>query len=1091
MGVIAYVTSLSAPTISITSPCSSGSNSSTPTPTCTVVPQYPYNVSMPPFAGALLPYERSPMPDDNDVQTRLPSRCVDYLSHDWDESDVWTSWKAMTRHKNELANGVRLENASWRTWAKQRSNLKTISPETLNWLKDSDVTWLYGPLHTAVDPVPLPRASTLQDRFNLDDLPSQHPNMLPSDSLPGSSVNSRPGSSASVRSAKMPGKPILKHRSLSEILGVPNLSSQSPGDCDGPSESDGELINTAINEQRPRVAVAHTVSDSKLVNRDHHDVGRGTPPTFSCESSDSTTSGDDSDVSHHYPRACSPPLVPGRKTAMRTTGTSKGGLEDNVKPKKHISFSHRVEQCIAVDSEEERTTYITTSSLKGSNGRTLAPTSCKANLDEEDDDDDDDDDDLLTFRSSAPRQPGLHAVSSRYSTHFGSSQSLNDLGSTTTSALSFPSEPSTIARMAPTTLKSSEVLPAPSPVVVYDQGPVWDGTQDQVPTPSYSSYTVTSTPSPSIAIVYDSTLSCQARSVVNSTLRSDPPSYPSHTYGPVTSSKLSSTSGTSSPAEERPLGSSRFGSSSSINKWGTPDDDDDTEEFTAMGFDYFSGPDLGLGEECEMSKGQLCQLGSFQDGLGTSESYGLPNNEDNTLSRSVFKPDVPFHAIESPVRSIAGGSSSRFGFQETILVPQVKSHSYKSSENTSSSSLSSGSLSQPRDSLSSSTANNHPDDISTSSADLHSSTSSSSSTLGKFTSSPSSNSRLLPKASLSTNFSAGSSRLSLRPGGMGTRANSHDGSRSFVESSCVINATIGEETEGDYEETLPDASTTSYSNAIQEPKSPILSFSKKGIESHRSSRTHSHCPQSSQRPDLISSPKLASAHLDSTQGVARETSSSTIERCIDVEATYPTGGRSEPSSPTVMSLLSKQNGSPGSVCSYRWSDERLLATSYHGSKSDKSVLSRSRPSLRPRGSIDSNSSNYQIRQSAENERNTLRPGRISKSMDVMRRLSGDEFGFVNYYGDLMGEEDEIGQDDAEVESAGVISRAAEIVGTARDIVGAIWSVGSRSIWGGGDVIESSELERTDDDKKMKVLRRASTGGLHAQIEDPAKDRNNH
>jgi hypothetical protein len=28
---------------------------------------------------------------------------------------------------------ARLENASWRTWAKQRNKLKTISPETLNW----------------------------------------------------------------------------------------------------------------------------------------------------------------------------------------------------------------------------------------------------------------------------------------------------------------------------------------------------------------------------------------------------------------------------------------------------------------------------------------------------------------------------------------------------------------------------------------------------------------------------------------------------------------------------------------------------------------------------------------------------------------------------------------------------------------------------------------------------------------------------------------------------------------------------------------------------------------------------------------------
>lgn len=111
------------------------SQPSTPTSTSSnhsshssVVPAYPYNVAMAPssFGGG-------PVPDDSEITTRLPSICVDYLSHDWAEDDVWTSWKAMTRHKSEIANGVRLENASWRTWAKQRGKLKTISPETLNW----------------------------------------------------------------------------------------------------------------------------------------------------------------------------------------------------------------------------------------------------------------------------------------------------------------------------------------------------------------------------------------------------------------------------------------------------------------------------------------------------------------------------------------------------------------------------------------------------------------------------------------------------------------------------------------------------------------------------------------------------------------------------------------------------------------------------------------------------------------------------------------------------------------------------------------------------------------------------------------------
>ncbi|KAH8921642.1 hypothetical protein BT69DRAFT_311896 [Atractiella rhizophila] len=74
-----------------------------------------------------------PVPDDTQVASRLPRICVDYLSHDFEEDDVWTSWKAMTRNKNVISNGIRLENASWRTWAKQRGKLGTISPETLNW----------------------------------------------------------------------------------------------------------------------------------------------------------------------------------------------------------------------------------------------------------------------------------------------------------------------------------------------------------------------------------------------------------------------------------------------------------------------------------------------------------------------------------------------------------------------------------------------------------------------------------------------------------------------------------------------------------------------------------------------------------------------------------------------------------------------------------------------------------------------------------------------------------------------------------------------------------------------------------------------
>ncbi|KAI8372430.1 hypothetical protein BD560DRAFT_394917 [Blakeslea trispora] len=98
---------------------------------------------------------------------------VDYLSYKFDEMDLAASWRMLTKQKMTIVNGIRLENASWRTWAKQRNNLKTVSPETLNWLKDSDVTWLYGPLHTVIkdmdeqDRYAKPKVTTTEDALGL------------------------------------------------------------------------------------------------------------------------------------------------------------------------------------------------------------------------------------------------------------------------------------------------------------------------------------------------------------------------------------------------------------------------------------------------------------------------------------------------------------------------------------------------------------------------------------------------------------------------------------------------------------------------------------------------------------------------------------------------------------------------------------------------------------------------------------------------------------------------------------------------------------------------------------------------------------
>ena len=42
---------------------------------------------------------------------------------------------------------LRLENASWRKFFQMRFNLPKIRPSELNWQKDSDACWLYGPFH--------------------------------------------------------------------------------------------------------------------------------------------------------------------------------------------------------------------------------------------------------------------------------------------------------------------------------------------------------------------------------------------------------------------------------------------------------------------------------------------------------------------------------------------------------------------------------------------------------------------------------------------------------------------------------------------------------------------------------------------------------------------------------------------------------------------------------------------------------------------------------------------------------------------------------------------------------------------------------
>lgn len=77
--------------------------------------------------------EPSPTAGDDTAIRIEPTRHVDYLSHNWKEEDIWSSWRHIVGKRKAYSNSSRLENASWRTWAKAKYGLQTVSPERLNW----------------------------------------------------------------------------------------------------------------------------------------------------------------------------------------------------------------------------------------------------------------------------------------------------------------------------------------------------------------------------------------------------------------------------------------------------------------------------------------------------------------------------------------------------------------------------------------------------------------------------------------------------------------------------------------------------------------------------------------------------------------------------------------------------------------------------------------------------------------------------------------------------------------------------------------------------------------------------------------------
>ncbi|KAF8967755.1 hypothetical protein BDZ97DRAFT_1803152 [Flammula alnicola] len=307
------------------------------------------------------------VPDDSSLVT-VPRGQVDYLSHEWQEEDVWRSWRNMTRQKNEIANGARLENASWRTWWKQRNKLKTISPETLNWLKDSDVTWLYGPLHTAVDWSPPPKPQPVTDTV---------------DSAPAS-AHDRLDLSSNPRRAPYPAphKPILKHRSISELLTSDYPTSPIFSPVESEDEHDGTMHNnTDPNTTDPtslvshsqfgklkRPSLTHTKSDTHITRwGPNREFRKDSPPRVGPPGFDSNSQSgyfpphpSSSSSSLHQLGAAGAIHASISQDSTSSASGSNGGVTNSderghhhTQKKKHISFNTFVEQCIAIEKPKK------------------------------------------------------------------------------------------------------------------------------------------------------------------------------------------------------------------------------------------------------------------------------------------------------------------------------------------------------------------------------------------------------------------------------------------------------------------------------------------------------------------------------------------------------------------------------------------------------------------------------------------------------------------------------------------------------------------------------------------------------------------
>lgn len=380
-----------------------------------------------------LPFLRSPemIPHDDLDLVAEPSRHVDYLSHQWDVDDISKSWRYVILRRKNVANAARLENASWRTWAQRRGHLKTISPEEVNWLKESDVTWLYGPI--------------------VDDDDHDHDQEHSNDLKTCNTASSVVAGDISIARKNHGPKPILKKRTVEDMM-ISHLNllklevataraeqeqrrredaeaqrrreaQQKSGTTSRPPEYfDYDVISAKLNSQYKNFSQQSSANNSS-VNLAAKNHSAPSPDDLSLKL-EKVASEQES-----YPHSA---LVLLLNQSLSDLATSLG------KEKRRIHFNDEVQQCIAIDEfsaddeyddydegDEDDYDYDDSESYiyEGQQGGSkYGSEDLEGDADENDEDEDDDDDEggfFLRVRSPSSASmagftlPGLSSASAK------------------------------------------------------------------------------------------------------------------------------------------------------------------------------------------------------------------------------------------------------------------------------------------------------------------------------------------------------------------------------------------------------------------------------------------------------------------------------------------------------------------------------------------------------------------------------------------------------------------------------------------------------------------------------------------------------